>query len=139
MFTSLSVASNWKGKQPGTINTTVNPGTLPTLPTFNRNFDGAFFYFLQNVVNKKWEIMIKFDWYDPNTDTGGLDIGKSGSRLTSTDIKYSTLGFGLTHYFNDNLKALVYYDKVRNEKTSLADFAEDVKDNVFTFRIQMRF
>lgn len=132
-------AEYWRGKQPGTVETTVNPGTVPVLPTFIRNFDGAFFYLLQNIVNEKWELVLKYDWYDPNTRAAGNDIGRTGSLLGTADVKYSTLGFGLTHYFNDNLKALAYYDVVRNENTALSGFMEDVKDNVFTLRIQMKF
>ena len=129
----------WRGKQPGTATTTVNPGVLPNFPTFIRDFDGAFFYFLQNIINDKWELMVKYDWYDPNTNASGPEIGKSGSNLSSTDIKYQTLGMGFTHYFTDNLKLLLYYDRVRNEHTSFTDYTGDVKDDVFTCRLQMRF
>jgi hypothetical protein len=34
---------------------------------------------------------------------------------------------------------LVYYDLVKNESTALDGFRTDKKDNVFTWRIQMRF
>ncbi len=129
----------WRGKQPGTEATTVNPGTLPLGPTYIRNFDGAFIYFLQTIVNEKWEVVAKYDWYDPNTDVADLAIGKSGTNLSATDIKFSTLGLGLTRYFNGHLKMLVYYDWVSNEKTALAGYTGDVKDNVLTIRMQMRF
>ncbi len=128
----------WKGKQPGTISTTVNPGELPEAPTYLRDFDGAFFYFLQNIVNEKWELIAKYDWYDPNVEVSGTEL--SGiSNFSGADVKFSTLGLGLAHSFNDNLKILAYYDMVRNEKTALPGFMEDVKDNVFTWRIQFRF
>jgi hypothetical protein len=127
----------WRGKQPGTASTTVNPGTLPMSPTYIRNFDGAFFYFLQNIVNENWEFVAKYDWYDPNTKAEQKQIG--GSNLTSTDIKFSTLGVGLTRYFTGNLKILAYYAMVKNEKTLLNGFTSDVEDNVFTLRMQLRF
>ena len=104
-----------------------------------KEFDGAFFYFLQNIINEKWELIAKYDWYDPNTDIKGLEIGTPGSNTSATDIKYSTLGIGLTRYFSDNLKLLAYYAMVKNESTSLIGYEEDIKDNVFTFRIQLRF
>jgi hypothetical protein len=129
----------WKGTQPGTSTTTVNPGTLPTVPTYIRNFDGAFLYFLQNIINKRWEVVAKYDWYDPNTKVAGHDIGKAGTKLTLADIKYSTYGVGLTHYFNQHLKVVGYYDIVRNEETDLAGYTTDLKDNVFTLRMQLRF
>jgi hypothetical protein len=129
----------WWGKQPGTATTTVNPGTLPTGPTYRRDFNAAFFYFLQNIINEKWELMAKYDWYDPNTKLEKLEIGTPGSNTDIADIRYNTLGIGFTRYFTGNLKFLVYYDIVKNEKTALPGFTEDVKDNVFTFRIQLRF
>jgi hypothetical protein len=129
----------WRGKQPGTASSTVNPGTLPEAPTYVRPFDGAFFYFLQNIVNEKWELIVKYDWYDPNRLAKGAQIGKAGTNLTPGDIRYNTLGAGLTRHLTPTLKLLVYYDAVRNEKTLLPGFTEDLEDNVLTCRIQMRF
>lgn len=130
-------AEYWKGQQPGTAATTVNPGTVPTEPTYLRRFDAGFFYFLQNIINGQWEVMAKYDWYDPNTEAQEKEIGLSN--LTPADIRYSTYGFGLTRYFTDNLKVLAYYAVVKNEKTSLNGFTSDIKDNVFTLRMQLRF
>ncbi len=132
-------AEYWRGTQPGTATTTANPGFLPTAPTYIRNFDAAFFYFLQNIINRKYELMMKYDWYDPNKKVSSGQIGKTGTNMTLSDIKFSTLGIGITRYFSGNLKFLVYYDIVRNEKTQLLGFEKDVEDNIFTFRLQLRF
>lgn len=132
-------AEYWRGTQPGTALTTVSPALQPTGPAYVRRFDGAFFYFLQSVVNQKWELMVKYDWYDPNRLVSAADIGKSATNLTATDIKVSTLGVGLIRYFTGNLKILGYYDLVRNEKTSLVGYTGDVPDDVFTLRMQLRF
>ena len=83
--------------------------------------------------------MAKFDWYDPNRDVAGTELGKTGTNFSAADVKFNTTGVGLTHYFTSNLKALVYYDVVRNEKTALPSYKQDVKDNVLTVRVQMRF
>ena len=130
-------AEYWNGKQPGTASTTSNPGTLPNGPTYIRKFDGAFIYFLQNIINENWEFVGKYDWYDPNREVEGKDIGLTN--LTAADIKYATLGLGLTRYFTSNLKVLAYFALVKNEKTSLAGYTEDLPDNVFTLRMQLRF
>lgn len=132
-------AEYWRGTQPGTATTTNSPNAQPIGPTYIRPFDGAFFYLLQNIVNSNWELMAKYDWYDPNRKATAASIGKAGSNLTATDIKVSTLGVGLTRYFTGNLKILAYYDFVRNEKTTLADYTDDVADDVFTLRLQLRF
>jgi hypothetical protein len=132
-------AEYWQGTQPGTATTTVNPGALPLVPAYVRPFNGAFLYFLQNIVNPQWELVLKYDWYDPNREIEGADIGKAGTNFTAADIKFSTLGFGVNHYFNDNVKVIAYYDFIKNEKTSLAGFNGDIKDDVFTLRFQLRF
>ena len=129
----------WSGTQPGTSASTVNPGTLPLGPMYIRNFDGAFFYLLQNIVNEKWQLVVKYDWYDPNTEVEQEEIGKAGTNLTAADIKFNTLGMGVTRYINENLKLVLYYDRVWNEKTLLPDYTNDIKDNVFTCRLQMSF
>ncbi len=129
----------WRGKQPGTALTTTNPGTLPTVPTYIREFDGAFLYYLQNIINDKNELIVKYDWYDPNTKVADTEIGSNGTNLTEADVKFSTLGFGYTRYFNDAIKALLYYEIVTNEKTGLTDLRKDLNDNMLTLRIQVKF
>lgn len=131
-------AEYWNGTTPGTSNSTTNPGVLPTGPTYIRNFDAAFFYLLQNIVNSKWELVAKYDWYDPNLKAKGREIGMTN--LSGGDIKFSTFGFGLTRYFySGTLKLLAYYAIVRNELTTLPGFTSDAKDDVFTLRMQLRF
>jgi hypothetical protein len=132
-------AEYWRGTQSGTATSTVNPGTLPEGPTYIRNFSGGFFYFLQNIVNENWEVVVKYDWYDPNTKVAAKEIGKTATNFTQADITYNTFGIGLTRYFTDNLKILAYYSIVRNEQTGLDGFISDLPDNVFTLRMQLRF
>lgn len=129
----------WTGEQPGTATNTTNPGTLPTSPVYIRKFDAGFVYLLQNIINQKWELVAKWDWLDPNKKISGLEIGKPATNMTTADIKYNTFGVGLTHYFTSNLKVLAYHALVRNEATFLPGYTGDLKDDVFTFRIQLRF
>lgn len=137
-------AEYWFGTQPGSALSTTNPGTLPNTngvasPTYVRHFNGAFFYFLQNIINTKHQLVLKYDWYDPNTKVSKTDIGKPGTNLTAADIKYSTLGLGYVFYFNPQTKITFYYDIVENETTQLAGYTTDLKDNIFTCRLQFRF
>jgi hypothetical protein len=129
----------WMGQQPGAATTSTSPGTLPNSPVYFRDFNGAFFYFIQDIVNSKNQLVVKYDWYDPHAKIKGNEIGKPGSNFSSTDIKYATIGVGYTHYFSDNIKLVLYYDIVNNEKTQLAGYTTDIKDNIFTSRIQFRF
>ena len=84
-------------------------------------------------------MLIKYDWYDPNTEVSANDIGKAGTGLNAADIKYSTLGFGYNYYMNPNVKLLLWYEIIKNEKTQLPGYTSDLKDNVFTCRLQFRF
>jgi len=132
-------AEYWQGQQPGTAVTTVNPGLSPQGPVYRRNFNGAFFYFLQNIINTHHQLLLKYDWYDPNTKVSKDEIGETGTNLTAADIKYSTLGVGYAYYFNDHVKAIAYYEFVKNESTLLPGYVVDLDDNVFTLRFQFRF
>ena len=137
-------AEHWFGTQPGTATSTTNPGTLPNsnglaVPTYIRHFNGSFFYFLQNIINTKHQLVLKYDWYDPNIKVSDTEIGKTGTNFTSADIKYNTLGVGYVYYFNPQTKITFYYEFVKNENTMLTGYTTDQKDNVFTCRLQFRF
>ena len=137
-------AEYWFGTQPGTSTSTANPGSLPSnngtlLPTYVRHFNGSFFYFLQNIVNAKNQLLFKYDWYDPNTKVSGEEIGKPGTNLTAADIKFSTFGFGYVRHFSTQIKLIFYYDIVENEITQLPGYTTDLEDNIFTCRLQFRF
>lgn len=137
-------AEYWFGTQPGTENSTTNPGSLPNsngtpVPTYVRHYNGAFFYFIQNLFNKKHQFLLKYDWYDPNIKVSQNEIGKTGTNLTSADIRFNTLGIGYVYHFNDQTKIIFYYAMVKNESTNLGGYSSDLKDNVFTCRLQFRF
>jgi hypothetical protein len=137
-------AEYWFGTQPGTATSTANPGTIPTVngaavPTYIRHFDGAFFYFLQNIMNTKHQLIFKYDWYDPNIKVNGTDIGKPGTNLSAADISFNTIGFGYAFHFNPQTKIIFYYDRVKNERAILPGFGSDLRDDVFTCRLQFKF
>lgn len=137
-------AEYWFGTQPGTENSTTNPGTLPNangnpVPTYVRRYNGAFFYFLQHIVNKKHQLVLKYDWYDPNSKVKKDDIGKAGTNLSEADIKFSTAGIGYIYYFNPQTRIMLYYDIVRNERSQLPGYTSDLKDNIISCRLQFKF
>lgn len=130
-----------QGKQTATHSTSETPASLLTGTEgyYIRKFNGAYFYLLGNIFNPKHQLLIKYDWYDPNTEVSANDIGKAGTGLNAADIKYSTLGFGYNYYMNPNVKLLLWYEIIKNEKTQLPGYTSDLKDNVFTCRLQFRF
>ena len=140
IFTELR-AEYMTGKQTATASNSETPAALLTGNEgyFIRKFNGAYFYLLQHIFNTHHQLGVKYDWYDPNVKVKKDDIGKAGTAVNATDIKYSTLGFGYIYYMNENLKLVLWYDKITNEKTQLPAYIKDVKDDVFTCRLQFRF
>ncbi len=139
-FTELR-AEYIAGKQTGSATSSETPGALFTGAEayYARKFNGAYFYFLQHLGSTRHQIGIKYDWYDPNTELNTDEIGKAGTNINAANIKYNTLGFGYICYITENAKLVLWYDKITNEKTQLSGFTSDVKDNVFTCRLQFRF
>jgi hypothetical protein len=125
------------GTQTAVASTSETPGSATTDPLYVRPFNGAYFYLLQS-IGKKHQFAVKYDWYDPNTNVATNDL-KKDTKLSSADLKYTTLGLGYIFYINENLKWVFWYDIIKNEKTQLAGLTEDLKDNIFTFRAQYRF
>ena len=134
-----------------------NPGVAQVQNSsdiYIRKFNGAYLYFIQNILKSKNDIVVKYDWYDPNTDVAAGDYGKSTLKYSTgfkaigaSDIKYTTIGIGWVYHWDQNLKITAYYDLVRNEKnanlsTTLVNgegLDKDLKDDVFTLRIQYKF
>lgn len=129
------------GKQTASSTSSETPGTLftGTEGYYIRKFNGAYFYFLQHLGSTHHQVCVKYDWYDPNTEVKRDDIGKAGSNQNAANIKFSTLGFGYIWYITENAKLVLWYDRILNEKTQLTGYTSDVKDDVFTCRIQFRF
>jgi hypothetical protein len=131
--------------------------------TFVRTFRGGYVYLIQDIGNSNHQIVFKYDLYDPNTEVSGSAIDTAwyyGDTLTGgktymspADVQYSTLGIGWNWKVSDQVKFSVYYDMVRNEKTSLPEYAgdltlnrlpspgfdADIRDDVLTIRLQYCF
>ncbi len=129
------------GENPGTSSNNRIPSAAPsaTVPLYSRNFDGAYFYLIQNIGQSKFQVVAKYDWFDPNVKIAGNDIGKAGTNTTLGDIRFDTYGFGVTYRVNHNLKFTAYYDAVQNEVTQVAGYKKDIPDNVFTLRMQIKY
>jgi hypothetical protein len=165
-----------QGDQPGFSGSSTSPSSLPVTSTtsyvttidtttfiattkatttttasdiYLRKFNGAYLYLVQNIGQSPLQAIVKYDWYDPNTDVKGDEIGtkafgNSGTDVknttNSTDLKYSTLGMGLAYRWDTNIKITGYYDIVKNETSkNLNGYADDLADNVFTLRVQVKF
>ncbi len=127
------------GKQTASSSSTASPLAAPSGDSYLRNFNSAYFYFVQAFAKTKFSIVAKYDWYNSNKDVEQSLIGTAVSNATAADIQYSTLGLGLINRWSENVKFTAYYDIVKNKSTSLAGYTKDRKDNVFTLRVQFKF
>lgn len=132
--------------------------------TFLRNFKGYYFYLIQDILNTGHQIVVKYDYYDPNTDIRGKQIDlyyyKKGTTtplgltgLSPADVAFWTLGIGYNYYFDNHYSVMIYYEMIHNEITSLPKYEgdliqgknpsvgydKDIKDNNLTIRIQYKF
>jgi hypothetical protein len=118
--------------------------TLGGPALYTRNVAGWYATWVQN-LGSRFQGVLRYDLYDPNTDVSGSDIGKAGSGLTASDISIGTLGYGLIYHWSGNLKLVAYYDMIMNEEADsaatggLAAWKKDLNDNMFTFRAQVKF
>ncbi|WP_237559514.1 porin [Edaphocola flava] len=132
------------GKQTGTLSTTITPGSYPLTSTGSiaplavRDFNGAYFYYLQHLGSTKHQLVLKYDWYDPNTRVSGNAVS-AAKNLTAADVKYNTFGGGYVYYVTPNLKVTLWYEHPVNEKTSIKGMENDLKDDNFTCRAQFSF
>ncbi|MBX7180563.1 MAG: porin [Bacteroidia bacterium] len=134
-------AEFWMGTQTGSKSSNRTPANTTELanPIYIRPFNAGIFYFIQPVFKPNYQLVFKYDFFDPNSKVSGAEIGPASSNFTEADIKFQTFGFGFNYLINTNLKLMLFYDWVRNEKTSLKGFEQDLKDDVFTCRMQFSF
>jgi phosphate-selective porin len=90
-------------------------------------------------VNEKHMVVLKYDIYDPNKHLSSSEIGPANSNTSAGDVRYNTFGAGYIYFADDHLKFVFWYDVIRNENTLLNGFTSDIKDNIFTFRMQFEF
>ncbi|MEZ0611001.1 porin [Fibrella sp. WM1] len=131
------------GWQTSTQASTETPGVIPNpvsapgaAPLYVRRFNGAYFYYLQHLGSLKHQLVVKYDWYDPNKQVSGQQID---NKFSWADLRYDTIGFGYLYYMNENLKIVFWYDVPINESSRLTGYTQDVPDNLLTIRTQYRF
>jgi hypothetical protein len=131
------------GKQPGSAGSTASPNgydptTAAAFDTYIRKFSGGYVNFVQDIAGTKHSIVVKYDWYDPNTDVSGSQIGVA-AKTGKADMAYSTLGLGYMYRLNNNVRLMAYYDMVSNESIKVKGYFSNVKDNLVTVRFQYKF
>jgi hypothetical protein len=132
------------GRTPGTKSSSGPYGAAATA-LVEREFSGWYAILVQNIGDKV-QAVVKYDVYDPNTRVSGSEIGAAGANLNTADVKFTTVGLGAVYHWDENVKLTAYYDMVENEtvnaattSNSLRPYTKDIKDNVFTARVQVKF
>lgn len=126
------------GQQPGTASSTNSPnGALPDYDTYIRNFNGAYIMFVQSIGKLPVSIVAKYDWYDPNTAIAGNDVGMNGT--AKADAMKNTIGLGAFWEATPSIRLTAYYEINQFEKTDNIADLNDLKDDVFTLRLQYKF
>lgn len=129
------------GTQTGTSSNSETPTALMSGNGgfYKRNFNGAYFYFLQHLFSTRHQLVLKYDWYDPNTKVKGNQVGEANTNFSAADIRYDAFHIGYNYYITPTVKWGLFYTIVKNESTQLDGFTADIKDNIFTSRVQFRF
>ena len=143
-FTQLR-AEYVMGTNPGSSSgITLNPTALLTGHRYIRSISGGYVILTQDIPTTPLTFVLKYDWYNPNTDISGNDIASAG------EIALNNIGIGLIWYINPNLRLAAYYDLVSHETTdqiqtrvvdgyTVNGWAEKRSMDVLTVRLQYRF
>lgn len=128
------------GQQPGSAsrNKSPNSSILPNFDTYIRKMSGGYVIWVQDLGQLPLAAVLKYDWYDPNTQISADDIGLQNTN--QADVAQNTFGFGMLWHINKTLRLQAFYEKNSNEKSqNLAEYNKDRKDDSFTLRLQYKF
>ncbi|MBN1397361.1 MAG: hypothetical protein JXA06_04940 [Bacteroidetes bacterium] len=133
------------GQQPGTKDDNRSPSALLTGDMYVRNFLGYYAALIQN-IGLSHQLVVRYDEFHPNSDNSSKNIGAPGSNMGLGDLAYKTIGIGWVYHYDENVKFVAYYDMISNDEispittnTAYRPYIKDVKDDIFTFRIQYKF
>jgi hypothetical protein len=133
------------GKQPGIAASASITGPVatqsfasqPATDLYIRNFSGYYLWLTQQLGKSPFTALLAYDAYDPNIHLDEHQIGVAAN-TSAGDIKFSTLGYGLTYVPNSRIKFTLYNEHVVNGDTNIPGYTADLKDDVFTARLQYR-
>ena len=111
-----------------TIASTATMAQMKAAPGTYNNFTGYYITLVKNIGPKN-QFVARYDYYDPNTKLKGDAAGSS--------LYYKTTTVAWQYYLNDNIRISLNYIMPKNETS--ATTVADIKDNVFTVRVQAKF
>lgn len=111
-----------------TVPATSTMAQMKASPNLYNNFSGCYIYLVKNIGNKN-QFVARYDFYDPNTKLSGDAAG--------SNVYYKTWTLAWQYYLNDNIRITANYLMPKNETNSTTPV--DLKDNLFTIRVQTKF
>jgi phosphate-selective porin len=111
-----------------TIASTATTAQMKAAPGTYNNFTGYYITLVKNIGPKN-QFVARYDYYDPNTKLKGDAAGSS--------LYYRTTTVAWQYYLNDNIRISLNYIMPKNETS--ATTVADIKDNLFTVRVQAKF
>jgi hypothetical protein len=111
-----------------TVASTATMAQKKASPNLYNNFAGCYITLVKNIGAKN-QAVVRYDYYDPNTKLSGDAAGNA--------IYYKTWAFAWQYYLNDNIRLTAQYTMPKNETN--ASNPSDIKDNLFTIRVQAKF
>ncbi|MDR0412294.1 MAG: hypothetical protein LBH61_00620 [Dysgonamonadaceae bacterium] len=121
-----------QGQQPGTATSSQSPhsSTLPAADTYLRRFQGGSVLCVQDIGTLPFSAVLKYDWYDPNTEVAGDDAP------AAADVSRHTFGFGALWRINNRLRLQAFYE-INAHETAVS--IEQAAADVLTLRLQYKF
>lgn len=128
------------GQQPGSASNSKSPNSssLPQNNTYIRSFGGWYIMFIQSIGKLPLSLVAKYDVFDPNAKISGDEAGLNNT--TSGDLAQNTLGIGLLWDITRSINLQAYYEFNKNETSrNIAGYERDIKNDIFTLRLQYKF
>lgn len=125
------------GKQPSQISDLSSPNNNAYTSSFNhlREFRGGYIYLIHDIISTPLSLVLKYAFIDNNTLLKGNQV------TLAADLAMQDYGFGILWKIKPYLRLTAFYDINTNEKTtSITDkYTKNLKDNIFTLRLQYSF
>lgn len=126
------------GKQPSQKSSLKSPSgntySSDNAFAYNRKFMGCYIYLIQDISTLPLSAIFKWAYTDNNRQLSGNEITNKG------DLAYNDFAIGLMYRINPCLKLTALYDIVSNEQSNqISGYNTDLKDNIFTLRLQYKF
>jgi hypothetical protein len=101
---------------------------------------------IQNIGND-FQVVGRYEQFDPNTKVEGDAIGVKGSNTSKDDLGYTQISVGVNYFLSGNVKLSVAYDHKVNETSATlknatdarSDYSSEINNDKTTLQLQYKF